>query len=101
MVWNDLFVKHQGFTHETKILYQDNMSDIRLEINVKASSGKHKICLNILYLFIKDQVDQFWVKTEYCPTREIRVDHYKKLLQGIQFRLTFALILNYSIELTM
>ena len=76
MVGTDLFIRAQGLTPEATILHQDNQSTIRLETNGKASSSQRTRHFNIRYFFIKDQVDQGWVKIKYCPTTEMVTDHY-------------------------
>ena len=54
---------------------------------------------NIIYFFIKDQVDQGCVKIKYCPTTEMVADDYTKPLQGTLFKKMRALIVKCPIEL--
>ena len=54
-----------------------------LRDNGKASSGKITRHINIIYLFIKYQVDQDWAKIRYCPTGDMMEYHHINPLQGI------------------
>ena len=101
MIWADLFIRAQGYTPRSTILHQDNTSSIALEVNGRRSAGQRTRHINIRYFFIKDQVDQGWVRIRYCPTEEMVADHYTKPLQGMIFRKMRALIMNCDINISM
>jgi hypothetical protein len=75
----------QGYEIFKNILYQDNKSDILLEINGKQSSGKRTRALNLHYFFLTNQVEKGNVQIEYCPTDEMIKDFHTKPLQGEKF----------------
>ena len=50
------------------IIYQDKISTINLEENVKESPGKLTRHFDINYFYVTDLVGQKEVKIEYCPT---------------------------------
>jgi hypothetical protein len=85
ILWTKLFIEAQGYNIDSNILYQDNQSAIKLEINGKKSSTKRTRALNIRYFFLTDQVQKGLIKIEYCPTGELIADFQTKPLQGILF----------------
>jgi hypothetical protein len=69
------------------ILYQDNMSSMKLENNGKASSTKRTRHINIRYFLITDKVKRGEISTiDHCPTEEMLADYLTKPLQGSLFR---------------
>ena len=98
-IWALQFVREQGYLAgvDTKnpkldylghrnILYQDNTSSIRLELNGKASSSKRTRHINTRYFLITDRVNKKEITIEYCPTEDMIADYFTKPLQGTLFR---------------
>ena len=94
ILWTKLFLEAQDFTVNDNILFQDNMSAIKLEENGKMSSGKKTRHLNVRYYFITDQVSKGNVLVKYCPTNMLIADFYTKPLQGKLFRIFQDIMLN-------
>ena len=70
----------------TNVLFQDNMSSIKLEQNGRASSSKRTRHINIRYFAITDRVRSGEVTIQYRPTLDMIGDYYTKPLQGNLFR---------------
>jgi hypothetical protein len=58
ILWTKMFMEEQGYQVKSNILYQDNMSAMRLEKNGKRSSGKRTRVWNIRYFVLTDQVEK-------------------------------------------
>jgi hypothetical protein len=87
ILWTKLFMEAQGYKIKKNILYQDNMSTIKLIENGRRSAGKRSRAINIRYFFIADQRAKGNLEVEYCPTKEMWGDTMSKPLQGSEFRL--------------
>ena len=74
------------FLGHRNLLYQDNTSSMRLEVNGKASSSKRTRHINIRYFMITDKISKQEVEVEYCPTEDMLADYFTKPLQGALFR---------------
>ena len=100
-IWCKYFLQQQGYhanSYDGKgpepdylghknILYQDNTSSIRLEMNGKASSTKRTRHINIRYFMITDRVKRNEISTiKHCPTEEMLADLLTKPLQGSLFK---------------
>ena len=73
-IWALNFLKCQGYNVEKKILFQDNMSAMRLEKNGRNSCTGNSRHIDIRYFFVKDRVEGGEIDIVYCPTEEILVD---------------------------
>lgn len=93
-VWSKLFVEAQGYNVNENLVYRDNQSSMKLELNGKASSGKRTRHFNIKYFFITDLIHRGEVKTEYCPTEYMIADYMTKPLLGRKFHLFRQAIMN-------
>ena len=78
------FLKAQGYGSETPVLYQDNQSAIKLEVNGKNSSNRTKH-ISIRYFWLKDEVAKGVITIEYLATEEMIADLLTKPLQGEAF----------------
>jgi hypothetical protein len=85
VLWTTLFLEEQGYQVKENIVYRDNQSTMKLEINGKKSSGKRTRHFNIKYFFITDLIKRQEVKVEYCPTESMLADYMTKPLIGIKF----------------
>jgi hypothetical protein len=54
VLWTKLFLEEQGYQVKENIVYRDNQSTMKLEINGKESSSKRTRHFNIKYFFITD-----------------------------------------------
>jgi hypothetical protein len=86
ILWTKLFMEAQGYRIKKNIVYQDNMSTLRLLKNGKRSSGKRTHALNIQYFFLHDQYEKGNVDFEYCPTEDMKADYNTKSKHGKAFR---------------
>ena len=86
MIWTDSFLKAQGLSLGTTILYQDNMSAMLLEKNGRMSSTKRTKHMNVRYFYITDLVEQEAVSIKHCPTERMVADFFTKPLQGRLFQ---------------
>ena len=56
VIWNQYFLKEQGYKIHYNVIYQDNHIVIRLENNGRRSTSKRTIHINIRYYFITDRI---------------------------------------------
>lgn len=96
ILWTKLFMAGQGYDTSHDI-GQDNQSAILLEQNGQQSSSKRTRHLNIRYYFITDCIQKGQASVSYVPTKEMIGDFFTKPLQGYQFRLLRAHIMNLPI----
>jgi hypothetical protein len=80
-----LFVEHQGFKQGPAIIWQDNMSTLKLIENGRGSADRTRH-INIRYFFVKDRVDAGELVFKYLPTQCMLADLFTKPLQGRLFR---------------
>ena len=86
MIWARMFLEEQGFKLDENILYQDNVSAIKLETNGRVSSGKRTKHINNRFFWIKDRVNSEGITIKYCPTKIMVADFFTKPLQGETFK---------------
>jgi hypothetical protein len=86
ILWARYFMVEQGYDMEPSLLYQDNMSNILLKTNGRASSSKQTKHIKVKYYLIKDKVDWGEVTIEHCPTEQMWTDINTKPKQGAVFR---------------
>ena len=71
----------QGYKFKDKVMFQDNMSAMKMEKNGRNSctgNSRH-------YFFVKDRLDKKEFRLEYCPTGNMIADYFTKPLQGALF----------------
>ena len=78
------------------MLYQDNMSAMKLEKNGRNSCTGNSRHVNIRYFFVKDRIANGEIDLEYCPTKEMLADYFTKPLQGALFRKFWEVIMGYQ-----
>eukprot|EP00529_Nitzschia_sp_RCC80_P032853 CAMPEP_0113492942 /NCGR_PEP_ID=MMETSP0014_2-20120614/28336_1 /TAXON_ID=2857 /ORGANISM="Nitzschia sp." /LENGTH=136 /DNA_ID=CAMNT_0000386789 /DNA_START=540 /DNA_END=950 /DNA_ORIENTATION=+ /assembly_acc=CAM_ASM_000159 len=93
-VWTKLFYEAQGYELNENLVYRDNQSIMKLELNSKASSGKRTRHFNIKYFFITDLIHRGEVQTKYCPTDYMIADYMTKPLLGRKFHQFRQAIMN-------
>ena len=85
MVWVRMFIEAQGYSLEENILFQDNQSAIKIELNGKKSSGQKTKHMDNRFFWIKDRISKERINIEYCPTLKMLADFFTKPLQGSFF----------------
>ena len=96
VVWSKRFAEYQGFKVKLNLLYQDNTSSMKLEINGNESSGKRTRHFDIKIFYVSDLVSRDEVEVKYCPTDEMIADYMTKPLVGSKFKRFRDLIMNLS-----
>ena len=71
IIWARYFMIKQGYDMDPSLLYQDNMINILLETNRRASSSKWTKHIKVKYFLIKDKVDREEITIEHCPTEQM------------------------------
>ena len=76
ILWTKKLIEWKGFEVKLNILYQDNTSTIKLEMNGKTSCGKRTRHFDIKLFYVTNLVEQKEVTIEYCPTEEMIADFF-------------------------
>lgn len=85
-LWIKYCLEELGHRIKENIIYQDNQSAIRMEINGRRSVGPQSRHINIRYFGVKDSAKRESIDIEYCPTFQMVTDFFTKPLQGELFR---------------
>ena len=85
-IWMTNFLEKQGYKPTSNVIYQDNQSAMRMEINGRNSCTGNSRHIDIRYFFVKDRVETGEVQIEYCPTEDMIVDFFTKPVQGALFK---------------
>ena len=56
MIWARMFLEEQGYRLQENILYQDNQSAMKIELNGRFSSGSKRKHMDNRFFWIKDRV---------------------------------------------
>jgi hypothetical protein len=94
ILWMWYFLEEQGYTVESNIIYQDNMSTLSLEKNGCISGSNRTKHIRAKYFLVKDRYDNGDIDLQYRPTTEMWADVLTKPLQGSSFRKMRALLMN-------
>lgn len=89
-----LFAEAQNYPIKDNLVYRDNQSSMKLELNGKASSSKRTRHFNIKYFYITDLIHRGEIMTKYCPTDMMIADYMTKPLLGYKFHLFRQAIMN-------
>ena len=95
-IWFANFMKYQGYTIKQNIIFQDNMSAIRMKKNGRNSCTGNSRHVDIRYFFVKDRVDKGELTIKYCPTALMLADYFTKPLQGALFHKMRNVIMGYK-----
>ena len=82
ILWTKWFIEAQGHAIKENIVYQDNTSAMKLEMNGKTSSGKRTRHFDIKFFYFTDLVKKEEIQIKYCPTKEMIADYMTKPLVG-------------------
>jgi hypothetical protein len=93
MIWARMFLEHQGYHIDENVLYQDNQSAIKIEVNGSKSCSKRSRHIDMRYFFIKDRLETEGIKVVYCPTEQMVADFFTKPLQGKLFHYLKAIVM--------
>jgi len=85
VLWTKLFLESQGLQITHNIIYRDNKSAMKMELNGKYSSGKRTRHFNIKYYYITDLIERKELTVEFCPTDRMLADYMTKPLVGAKF----------------
>jgi hypothetical protein len=85
VLWVELFMEEQDQEIRMNIIYRDNQSSMKMELNGKTSSGKRTRHFNIKYYYITDFTARGLVNIEYCPKSEMIGDFMTKPMVGAKF----------------
>ena len=94
--WVRRFVEAQGFNIERNIIFQDNTSAMKLEMNGKASSTKRTRHYNIRLFYVKNLVERGEVSIRYCPTEDMIADYMTKPTVGKKFQMLRDYVMNLT-----
>ena len=94
ILWTKKFLEQQGYEGNETIVYQDNMSTIKLLENGRSSCGKRTRHLDIKYFFLTDLIKRKEVDLQYCPTEKMTADYMTKPLTGRKFAEFRAALMN-------
>jgi hypothetical protein len=86
VIWTKKFIEAQGHQVKANIVFQDNTSTMKLELNGKASSGKRTRHFDIKLFHVTDLINQGELLVEYCSTDEMTADYMTKALVGSKFK---------------
>ncbi len=71
---------------DQNVVFQDNMSTMRLAINGFLSSSSPTRDIKSRYYLIKEKVDEGEVDIQYCPTERMCSNVLNKSKQGTSFK---------------
>jgi len=94
--WVRRFIEAQGFNIQRNIIFQDNTSAMKLEINGKASSTKRTRHYNIRLFYVKNLVERGEVSIRYCPTEDMIADYMTKPTVGKKFQTLRDYVMNLT-----
>ena len=95
-IWLSMFLKEQGYDLMDNVVFQDNQSAIRMEINGRNSCTGNSRHIHIRYFFVKDRIDKKEMRVEYCPTEHMLADYFTKPSQGARFKNYRDYIMGYK-----
>ena len=78
------------------LIYQDNQSAIRMEKNGWNLCIGNSRQTHIRYFFVKDRIDRWEMRVEYCPSHLMLANFFTKPLMGELFRKLRDVIMRYT-----
>ena len=95
-IWFVMFMSAQGYGIGNNVIYQDNQSAMRMEKNGRNSCTGKSRHIHIRYFFVKDRIEKFKMKVEYCPTHLMLAGFFTKMLMGEMFRKLRSVLMGYT-----
>ena len=80
ILWTRRFIEAQGHKINANIVFQDNTSAIKLEMNGKASSGEQTSHIDIKLFCFTDLIKRVKIQVKYCPTDKMIANYMTKPL---------------------
>jgi len=96
MIWARMFLEKQGYMINENLLYQDNQSAMKIEMNGSKSCSKRSRHIDMRYFFIKDRLDTENINVVYCPTELMIANFFTKPLQGKLFHYLKVIIMGHE-----
>ena len=94
-LWHRHFLEAQGYKISKSVVYQDNMSAIKMEKNGRNSCTGNSRHIHIRYFFVVDRYEKGEIEIEYCNTLEMLADYFTKPLNGKMFHKYRNVIMGY------
>ena len=95
-IWLINFMEAQGYKFKDKVMFQDNMSAMKMERNGRNSCTGNSRHISIRYFFVKDRLDKKEFRLEYSPTGDMIADYFTKPLQVALFTKFRAVIMGWE-----
>ena len=95
-LWFKNFMGAQGYEIKKNVVYQDNQSAMKMEINGRHSCTGNSRHIDIRYFFTKDRIEKGEMSVEYCPTYRMVADYFTKPLQGKPYNFFRDIIMGYK-----
>ena len=95
-IWFKNFMKGQGYEFKKNVVYQDNQSAMKMEINGRHSCTGNSRHIDVRYFFTKDRVQKKEMEIVYCPTQMMIADFFTKPLQEKVFKIYRDIIMGYK-----
>jgi hypothetical protein len=96
VLWTKLFLENQGMEIVENIIFRDNQSAMKMELNRKAFSGKRTRHFDMKYNYTADLIKRKLVQIKYCPTIEMTADYMTKPIVGAKFETFWKKILGMA-----
>jgi hypothetical protein len=85
ILWTKHFIEAQCHHVSANIVYQDNSSAVKLEMNGKASLGKCTRHFDIKFFSFTDLINRKEMEVRYCLTNKMIADYMTKPLVRSKF----------------
>ena len=85
-IWMIIFLTQQGYEIKNKVLYQDNQSAIKMEVNRRNSCTGNSRHIDIRYFFVHDRIKNGKLDVVHCPTEKMLAEFFTKPLKGKIFK---------------
>ena len=95
-IWLINFMEAQGYRFKYKVLFQDNMSAMKMEENCRNLCTGNWRHISIRYFFVKDRLHKKEFRLDYCPRGNMIADYFTKPLRGALFNKFRAVIIGWK-----
>ena len=85
ILWCLYFIESQGYGIDENVVFQDNLSTMRLAINGSLSSSSRTKNIKAKYYFVKDKIEEGEIDLGHCPTEIMWSNVLNKPKQGPGF----------------
>ena len=98
ILWCLYFIESPGYQIDKNMVFQDNLSTMRLAINGSLSSSSRTKHIKAKYYFVRDKIEEGEVDLRHCPTEVMWSDVLNKPKQGAGFKKDRAVLMNVPVE---